>query len=124
MNYAAVLKYPSVGYRLGLFAEPVKSTTPPPNNSCTWGVPHHPLKYIIRRCSLLRGSMTEDPRIHYLSRNVPRKTSVLGFLLGPSEQGEMYFEQPNIDPTPPSQYVRLGRCGTILHPKGLCPAEP
>ena len=53
--------------------------------------------------------MTEDLQVHYLRWNVPRITNVLGFLLGPSEQAEMYFEPPDIHVTPPSKYIRLGR---------------
>ena len=61
--------------------------------------------------------MTEDPQVHYLNRNVPRKTHVLGFLLGPSQQCDMYFEPTDIDATPPSKYTRSERDGSISnHP--------
>ena len=37
---------------------------------------------------------------------------VLGFLLGPSEQGEMYFEPPDIDVTPLPR--TFGEGGVVL----------
>ena len=56
--------------------------------------------------------MTEDPQVHHLSWNVPRKTHALGFLPDPSEQAEMYLEPPDIHATPLSKYIRLGRDGS------------
>ena len=61
--------------------------------------------------------MTEDPQVHCLRWNVARKTNVLGFLLDPSEQAEMYFEPADIHVTPPSKYMRLGRGGFHSIPK-------